>query len=158
MSRTSYIFFLICIMGGWNPNWVHSARRPLTGLLYLPRVIVRMEHLVEWQRKPKYSEKTCPDATLSTTNPTWPDSGLNPGRRGGKPATNRLSYGAAEQATYSNTGTLLAAQTLFSWQTGNFELITLKSAMEENVKQLLPISTLSSFNTLYIYIYIHTDI
>jgi hypothetical protein len=25
-------------------------------------------------------------------NPTWPDPGLNPGRRGGKPATNRLSY------------------------------------------------------------------
>jgi hypothetical protein len=37
----------ICIVGGWNPNWVHSARRPLTGLLYLPRVIVRMENLVE---------------------------------------------------------------------------------------------------------------
>jgi hypothetical protein len=33
---------------------------------------------------------------LSTTNPTWPDPGLNPGRRGGKPATNRLSYGAAK--------------------------------------------------------------
>jgi hypothetical protein len=30
-----------------------------------------------------------------TTNPTWPDPGLNPDRRGGKPATNRLSYGAA---------------------------------------------------------------
>jgi hypothetical protein len=30
-------------------------------------------------------------------NPTWPDSGLNPGRRGGKPATNRLSYGAANE-------------------------------------------------------------
>jgi hypothetical protein len=28
-------------------------------------------------------------------NPTWSDSILNPGRRGGKPATNRLSYGAA---------------------------------------------------------------
>jgi hypothetical protein len=28
-------------------------------------------------------------------NPTWPDPGLNPGRRSGKPATNRLSYGAA---------------------------------------------------------------
>jgi hypothetical protein len=28
-------------------------------------------------------------------NPTWPDPGLNLGRRGGKPATNRLSYGAA---------------------------------------------------------------
>jgi hypothetical protein len=39
-----------------------------------------------------YSEKTCPDATLSTTNPTSPDPGLNPGRRGGKPATNRFSY------------------------------------------------------------------
>jgi hypothetical protein len=31
---------------------------------------------------------------LSTTNPTCcPD--VNPGRRGGKPATNRLSYGTA---------------------------------------------------------------
>jgi hypothetical protein len=28
------------------------------------------------------SEKTCPSATLSTTNPTWPGPGLNPGRRG----------------------------------------------------------------------------
>jgi hypothetical protein len=33
---------------------------------------------------------------LSTTNPTWPDPGSNPGRRGGKPATNRLCYGAAQ--------------------------------------------------------------
>jgi hypothetical protein len=49
----------------------------------------------ERQGKPKYAEKTCPDATLSTTNPTWPGPGLNPGRRGGKPATNRFSYGAA---------------------------------------------------------------
>jgi hypothetical protein len=40
-----------------------------------------------------YSEKTCPNATLSTTNPMWPDSGSNPDRRGGKPATNRLKYG-----------------------------------------------------------------
>jgi hypothetical protein len=31
----------------------------------------------------------------ASQNPTWPDPGLNPGRRGGKPATNRLSYGAA---------------------------------------------------------------
>jgi hypothetical protein len=34
-------------------------------------------------------------ATLSTTNPTRLDPRLNPGRRGGKPATNRLSSGAA---------------------------------------------------------------
>jgi hypothetical protein len=49
----------------------------------------------DWQRKPKYSERTCPSATLSTTNPILPDPGLNPARRGGKPVTNRLNYGAA---------------------------------------------------------------
>jgi hypothetical protein len=32
---------------------------------------------------------------LSITNPTWPDPASNPGRRIGKPATNRLSYGAS---------------------------------------------------------------
>jgi hypothetical protein len=32
----------------WSPSWVHSARRPLNGLLYLPRVIMKMENLVEW--------------------------------------------------------------------------------------------------------------
>jgi hypothetical protein len=48
-----------------------------------------------WQGKPKYSEKTCPSTTLSTTNPTWSDPGSNPDRRGGKPETNRLSYGTA---------------------------------------------------------------
>jgi hypothetical protein len=48
-----------------------------------------------WQGKPKYSEKGYPSATLSITNPTWLDLGSNPGCRGGKPATNRLSYGAA---------------------------------------------------------------
>jgi hypothetical protein len=30
-------------------------------------------------------------------NPTLTDPGLNPGRRGGKPAINRLSYGAASR-------------------------------------------------------------
>jgi hypothetical protein len=45
----------------------------------------------------KYSEKTCPSAALSTTNPTCcPDA--NPCRRGGKPATNRLSYGTATRS------------------------------------------------------------
>jgi hypothetical protein len=31
-----------------------------------------------WQRNPKYSAKTCPSATLSTTNPTW-RPGIEPG-------------------------------------------------------------------------------
>jgi hypothetical protein len=39
--------------------------------------------------------KTCPSVTLSTTNPTWIDPGLNPGIRGERPGTNRLSHGTA---------------------------------------------------------------
>ena len=44
-----------------------------------------MEHLCnEIDRgKPKYSgKKTCPSATLSTTNPTWTDPASNLGLRG----------------------------------------------------------------------------
>jgi hypothetical protein len=43
-----------------------------SGLLYLPWVTVRMENLwnENWQGKPKYSEKTCPSATVSTANLT----------------------------------------------------------------------------------------
>jgi hypothetical protein len=45
---------------------------------------------------PKYSgKKTCPSATLSTKISTWTDPGSNPGLRGGRPATNRLSHGTA---------------------------------------------------------------
>jgi hypothetical protein len=50
--------------------------------------------LNDWQMKPKQSEKTCIGAALFTTNPIWCDPGLNTGRRGGKPATIRLSIGA----------------------------------------------------------------
>jgi hypothetical protein len=39
--------------------------------------------------------KTYPSATLSTTNPKWLDLSSNPGRRGGKPATNRLGLRGA---------------------------------------------------------------
>jgi hypothetical protein len=46
-----------------------------------------------WKGKPKYSEKTCPSATLSSTNPTWLDPDLKPGHRGGKSLTNLPSYG-----------------------------------------------------------------
>jgi hypothetical protein len=37
-------------------------------------------------------------------SPTWPDPGLNPGRDGGKPATNRLSYGAASPNGFLKPG------------------------------------------------------
>jgi hypothetical protein len=65
---------------------------------------------VNWQGKPKYSGKTCPRATLSTTNSTWPDPGSNPGHCSGKLVTNRLSYGIAQGHTLlkiSSPGTLL---------------------------------------------------
>jgi hypothetical protein len=71
----------------------------ITGLLYQPQMIGDGDceenwWNEDWQGKSKISEKTCPSAILSTTNPTRLDPGLNPGRRGGKPATNRLNYGA----------------------------------------------------------------
>jgi hypothetical protein len=46
-------------------------------------------------QNPSSRGKTCPSATLSTTNPTWTDRGSNPGLRDGRPATNRLSHGTA---------------------------------------------------------------
>jgi hypothetical protein len=49
----------------------------------------------ECQGKPKYSEKPCPSAALSTTDPTGLDPGSNPVHRRWKPAADRLSYGAA---------------------------------------------------------------
>jgi hypothetical protein len=48
-----------------------------------------------WHGKPKQPEENLPSATLSTTNSTRPDLASNPVRRGGKSATNRLSYGTA---------------------------------------------------------------
>jgi hypothetical protein len=75
-----------------------------TGLLYQPRMIGDGDYGeiggMKIGRGTEDSEKTCPSATLSTRNHTWPDPCLNPGRSGGKPATNRLSYGAALIATY----------------------------------------------------------
>jgi hypothetical protein len=55
--------------------------------------------MVEWYWQGKTKElgrKTCPSATLSTTNPTWIDPGANPGLHGERPATNRLSHGTVE--------------------------------------------------------------
>jgi hypothetical protein len=86
-----FSFYLVC-------EAIGTAATP--GLLCQPRVIVKM--IVEKQMECRLSGETkvlgenlpqrhfCP-----SQNPTWPEPGLNPGRRGGKPATNRLSYGAA---------------------------------------------------------------
>jgi hypothetical protein len=89
-----YIFFLILFCEA-----ISTAATP--GLLCQPRVIVKM--IVEKQMECRLAGETevlggkpCPSATVVHHKiPHDRDPGLNPGRRGGKPATNRLSYGAA---------------------------------------------------------------
>jgi hypothetical protein len=75
------------------------------GLLCQPRVIVKM--IVEKQMECRLAgetevleEKLAQRQFCPSQNPTWPDPGLNSGRRGGKPATNRLSYDAAHTSGY----------------------------------------------------------
>jgi hypothetical protein len=72
-------------------NWVHSALRPIIGLLFQPRVIMMMEKMVKWLAgQTDVLGENLPQCRLPTTNRTFgPDA--NPGRRGGKPATDRLS-------------------------------------------------------------------
>jgi hypothetical protein len=92
LSVILYVFLiLVC-------EAIGTAATP--GLLCLPRVIVKM--IVEKQMECRLAEETevfgenmLQRHFFPSQNPTWPDLGLNPDRRGGKPATNRLSYGAA---------------------------------------------------------------
>jgi hypothetical protein len=48
-----------------------------------------------WQGKPKYSEKTCPDAILSTTNPTCQTRARTRAAAGGSQRLTAFSYGEA---------------------------------------------------------------
>jgi hypothetical protein len=54
--------------------------------------------------------KSCPSATLSTTNPTWTDPGSNPGLRGGRPAANRVSHGTAKAVLIAKQLTILKTE------------------------------------------------
>jgi hypothetical protein len=67
------IFFYLDI-GGWSPYWVHLALRSLLAYCTCPGWSWGWRSWWNerfWQGKPKYSEKTYPDATLSTTNPNY---------------------------------------------------------------------------------------
>jgi hypothetical protein len=56
--------------------------------------MMSVEQSVEWELagETEVLGENVPSATLSTTNPTSSDLGSDPGHRGGKPATDRLSY------------------------------------------------------------------
>jgi hypothetical protein len=61
-------------------------------------MMVIVEQLIEWSlsRETELLGGSLPQRHFVHHKPhTWPDPELNPGRRCGKPATNRLSYGAA---------------------------------------------------------------
>jgi hypothetical protein len=81
-------------------NWVHSALRPPIGLLCQPGVIMMMEKLVEWlARETEVLRGNLPQCRFVHHKPhmlPW----WNHGRRGAKPATNRLSYGTANLFCY----------------------------------------------------------
>jgi hypothetical protein len=76
------------------------ALRPLlaycASLGWWRRSLLRSRWNVDWEGKTEVLGENLPQRHFCPSqNPTWPDPGLNPGRRGGKPATDRLSYGAA---------------------------------------------------------------
>jgi hypothetical protein len=90
---------LLRVRGFFNLGYEAIGTAATPGLLCQPRVIVKM--IVEEMECRLAGETEVLGGNLPQRhfcplqNPTWPDPGLNPGRRGGKSATIRLSYGAA---------------------------------------------------------------
>jgi hypothetical protein len=71
-----------------------SELRPPTGIFFTHQVIY--EHVESrWNYTDRTNRrtrsKTCPTATLYTTNPTWIEPGANPGFRYERPATDLLT-------------------------------------------------------------------
>jgi hypothetical protein len=85
-------FFILDV--GWDLSPLGTSAT--TGLLYQPRMMDDDEcgavGGMSDREDRSTRRKTCPSAALSTTNPTWPDTGSNPGRSPRKQSSNRLSY------------------------------------------------------------------
>jgi hypothetical protein len=97
----SLLFFFYCLVC----EAIGTAATP--GLLCQPRVIVKIivEKPIECRltRETEVLGENLPQRHFCPSqNPTWPDPVLKPGRRGGKPAPNHLSYGAAISSHYVN--------------------------------------------------------
>jgi hypothetical protein len=64
------------------------------GLLYKPQMIDEDDFWSNWWNE-NWQGKPTPAPLWPPQNPTWQTRSRTPDRRGGKPATNRLSYGVA---------------------------------------------------------------
>jgi hypothetical protein len=96
IGRYSFLYW------GWNPYWLHSALRLLLAYCTCPGWLWGWRSWWNerfWQGKPKYSEKTCPDATLSTTNPTCQTRART---RAAAVGSQRLTASAMAQPQYSS--------------------------------------------------------
>jgi hypothetical protein len=103
MACIFYYYYPVC-------EAVGTAATP--GLLCQPRVIVKM--IVEKQMECRLAGETevlgknQPQRSFGPSqNPTWPDPGLNPGRRGGKPELWRGPSMACNRDIFTFTSYLL---------------------------------------------------
>jgi hypothetical protein len=110
------VLSIVYRLGNWKANKAHKGckaiiffkisgeelwvLRPLTGLVYQPRMIGDTDcgeicgmKIGRGNRSTR--RKPAPALLCPPQIPTWVDPDLNPDRRGGKSATNCLSYGAA---------------------------------------------------------------
>jgi hypothetical protein len=95
-SCTRHLVWFYFLGVRWD--WMHLVSGPLLAYCTSPGwQMMYVEQAVGWELavETEVLRENLPQCTLSTTNPTWPDLGSNRGRRGEKPATNRLSYGTA---------------------------------------------------------------
>jgi hypothetical protein len=85
--------YLVHVSTGWD--YVSELRTP-AGLLFILLMIYEYGQ-PRWNDtdsgKPKNSEKMLSQCYFVTANPTRTNRGANPGHRGERPATNRLSHG-----------------------------------------------------------------
>jgi hypothetical protein len=92
------IFHHLLVVPGDGVRWCLWTAATSGPIVHLPDDIWAWSVMVEWYWQGKIKElreKTCPSATLSTTNPAWIDLGAKSVLHGERLATNLLSHGTA---------------------------------------------------------------